>query len=88
MLFYTFFNHLESLPVVLQPGGMSAARRDWLVGSTSLGTVNRVLRVRSHSFYSANPHAYTVCTETRTFVIERQRGRHNHFTFPDCPIPK
>jgi hypothetical protein len=22
---------------------------------TSLGTVNRVLRVRSHSFYSANP---------------------------------
>jgi hypothetical protein len=39
---------------------------DTMKSTTSLGTVNRVLRVRSHSFYSANPPC--VCSNNRVSV--------------------
>jgi hypothetical protein len=66
---------------------------------TSLGTpVNRVLRVLyAHTVSTVRtPGAYVqiiafLCRLYRNayvVVIERQTGRRNHFTFPDCPIPK
>jgi hypothetical protein len=41
--------------------------------STSLGTVNRVLRVRSHSFYSANPCVRSNNRVSVQFVPKRVR---------------